>query len=336
MRILIISMGSIGRRHLKNCQELLPESHICVWHHRHRNTGHEDGYTPVFTQKDALGFAPEAVIVASPASKHLEQAAPFIELGIPTFIEKPLADNTDGLDDFLTLCQQSQSFTMVGYVLRFMPIFLALKDHLDTGVIGKTLSVYVETGQYLPDWRPDSDYRKNVSAQKELGGGILLELSHDLDFSRWIFGQPHAVMASVGKLSDLEINVEDSAHVICEYPDKRVVINIDCIRRVPQKRIHIIGSEGTLEVDLLAETIQLFTPNTPAGTALDTPQTPDRNTTFLRQFDMFFAQAFPTYRPQFPDTRDDQKYTTVADAVAVMHLIDAIRQSDHAGKRVRV
>ena len=78
---------------------------------------------------------------------------------------------------------------MTAYNLRFLPSLQAYRERIQFGVIGKVLSVRCEIGQYLPSWRPGSDYRQAVSASRALGGGALLELSHEIDYLRWIFGE---------------------------------------------------------------------------------------------------------------------------------------------------
>ena len=115
---------------------------------------------------------------------------------------------------------------MVGYVLRFLPALHAIRQHLTDGLLGQVHTARVEVGQYLPDWRPGSDYRQGVSGQDKLGGGALLELSHEIDYATWLFGWPQSLQCSRARLSPLEIDVEDSAHVLLEYPGKRISLHM--------------------------------------------------------------------------------------------------------------
>ncbi|MDA8740521.1 Gfo/Idh/MocA family oxidoreductase [Rhodobacteraceae bacterium] len=334
MRILIVSLGSIGKRHLANTLELLPDCEVCIWRMTASQNATDDRFTVVYDQEGAIKFSPDAVIVASPASRHMEAALPFIRANVPAFIEKPLAANVGEVSGFLGACDASSGFVMVGYVLRFQPVFHAIKKALVEGVIGRVLTAHAQTGQYLPDWRPDSDYRNGVSAKASLGGGVLLELSHELDYTRWLFGQPDYVVASVNKYSDLEIDVEDSALVIYEYERMRVTVETDFFRRAPKMSLQIVGSEGSVEADLIAETIIVKTPESPDGVALDVPKCSTFNDVYLRQFDLFFDKTFDAYVPWYSETRGNPTYATPQDAVAIMQIIDSARRSNAHGTRI--
>jgi predicted dehydrogenase len=102
---------------------------------------------------------------------------------------------------------------MVGYNLRFMKSLKKFREILKKNTIGKILSIRSEVGSYLPSWRPDSDYKKSVSAIKKLGGGVLLELSHDIDYLVWLFGNVKWVSSTIHRQSNLKIDTEDTAHI---------------------------------------------------------------------------------------------------------------------------
>ncbi|MEM7240625.1 MAG: Gfo/Idh/MocA family oxidoreductase [Pseudomonadota bacterium] len=333
-RILLISLGSIGRRHLRNVKELMPGADLCIWRHKHGDIPADAKNIPiVYSEEDALTFTPDAVIVSSPASFHADQCAPFAVQGLPIFVEKPLEVSVAAVAKLTTALEAGKGLLFVGYVLRFQPIMVALKSILDSQKIGVVRTAHIATGQYLPDWRPDSDYRDGVSAQASLGGGVLLELSHELDYAHWFFGQPQTITAEAGKLSDLDIDVEDSATVIFGYPKARVTINIDFLQRVAAMTLKVVGSEATLEADLVAETASI---RTPYGIHdLDLPKLTEGNEMYLRQFDAFFTQAFAEYAPVFEES-NDSAFARFEDALAVVKLVEAAKQSAAAGKRVNV
>ncbi len=333
-RILLVSLGSIGRRHLRNTKELLPDATLCIWRHKPGDTPPEaEGIDVVYSLQDAMDFAPDAVLVSSPASFHAVQCAPFAEKGVPIFVEKPLEATAAALDPLSQALEAGKGLFFVGYVLRFQPLMAALRQVILDGAIGQVRTAHVATGQYLPDWRPDSDYREGVSAQAHLGGGVLLELSHELDYARWFFGQPSVVTAEADKLSDLDIAVEDSATVIYGYPDKRVTINVDFLQRVAAMTLKVVGSEATLEADLIAETAHIVSPD--GRQELDVPKLQQGNEMYLRQFDAFFAKAFADYTPIFEGSRQIE-YAGFEDAAAVLRLVDAAKQSARSGQRVSV
>jgi predicted dehydrogenase len=133
-----------------------------------------------------------------------------------------------------------------------LPSLQRYRDLLGEGVVGKVLSVRCEIGQYLPSWRLDSDYRQGVSARHELGGGVLLELSHELDYLRWIFGEVDWLKASLSRQSSLEIDVEDTAHLTLGFESALDgyqligAVNLDFVRHDTTRLCTAIGEKGSL------------------------------------------------------------------------------------------
>lgn len=333
-RVLCISLGSIGQRHLRNARTLLPSAQIAVWRQNTRSAAVPEGADLAFTsQEDALAFAPDAVLLSSPASEHIANARPFVERGIPVFLEKPLADRAGALGDFADACARSPGFTMVGYVLRFLPALHTIRDHIRQGTLGDIHTARIEVGQYLPDWRPAGDYRLSVSAQEKLGGGALLELSHEMDYATWLFGWPESLQCSRARLSPLEIDVEDSAHVILEYPGKRVSLQLDFLQRVANMAVQIVGSRGTLVADLIREELRLVSPEHPGGVTLDTPRLPDGNDIYLRQFDFFFSRAIAGYTAVRSGTSGFADWADVHQAQQVLQLVDIAKRASDSGMR---
>lgn len=340
-KVLMISLGSIGQRHLANTRELLPDAEIAVY----RTHFYSDSVLPepadhiFFEMNEALAFKPDAVIIASPASEHVRHAVEFINNDAHVFIEKPLAMAYDAVDAVIAASRNSDRFAMVGYVLRFQPILHFIRGLLHGGELGEIRTANVQVGQYLPDWRPDSDYRKGVSAQKKLGGGALLELSHELDYSTWLFGLPDQILCSSGKVSDLDIDVEDSACVIMEFGHtelaKRVVVQVDFLQRVANMAVQVVGSEATLYADLIKESAYIVTPKQAEPLMLQVPAMTQGNEMYLRQFDFFFCRSFDDYQPRFDETRSFTDYVDLEHAASVLKLVELAKESDRKGIRVR-
>lgn len=293
MRYLIVSLGSIGRRHLRNLRTLRPDAHIAIL--RQHNTvgvdGVPEGADQQFTtMEQALAYQPNAAIIAGPASTHLGTALPLAKAGAHLLIEKPLADKLEGLDVLITYCRQHDLALMTGYNLRFSPSLRETKRLIESGAIGDVLGVRAEVGQYLPDWRPASDYRQTVSAQRTLGGGVLLELSHELDYLYWLFGLPARVTARGGHYSRLEIDVEDMVEITLEYqsPDRLINIHLDMVQRAPVRRCRFIGDAGTLLWDALTDRIECYTSQSNKWETFDKFVSPDRNQMYLDELEHFF------------------------------------------------
>jgi predicted dehydrogenase len=208
-------------------------------------------------------FRPHAAVIASPAPQHVEIASNLIGLGIPVLVEKPFSHSLGGLRELVSQAEAADVPLMVGYNLRFKSSLLDIRRRLCSGEIGDVISVRAEVGQYLPEWRPGSDYRKCVSAQAEQGGGVLLELSHEIDYLYWMFGIPAQVSCRGGKYSALEIDVEDVVELCMEYasPRRLVSVHLDFIQRVPYRSCKFIGSTGTILWDGIGDIVTLLRPD---------------------------------------------------------------------------
>lgn len=291
-KYLIVSLGSIGRRHLANLRNLCPDAQIGVLrtHTKDRTTGVPVGADcQFFSLDEALAFAPSAAIVAGPASIHLEIALPLAAAGIALFIEKPVAHTTEGLAALVKACDRDEIPLLIGYNLRFLPSLAACKRLLDVGAIGRVRGVRAEVGQYLPDWRPGTLYQEGVSAQCALGGGALLELSHEIDYVYWMFGMPTRVSARGGQYGELNINVEDMVELCLEYlePARLISIHLDFLQRNPARTCKFIGDTGTLIWNGINDRIDLF--NVAEGTwqQIEGHMQPDRNDMYLDELRHF-------------------------------------------------
>jgi len=151
---------------------------------------------------------------------------------------------------------------MVGYNFRFYPPLQALRDALLDGRIGRLLSLRAEVGQYLPDWRPSRDYRESTTARRDLGGGALLELSHEFDYIRWLAGEVTQVSAQVAKLSDLDIDVEDTVEMVCRFASGAVgSVHLDLTQRPGTRTCRLAGTNGALTWDRANHQVLLIRPD---------------------------------------------------------------------------
>lgn len=265
-RILIVGLGSIGKRHLRLARELLSNADIRVLRHQPANLPSDLNSDYFFNTEEALLFKPQIVVISNPAPFHIPTAQAFAEIGAHFLIEKPLSVSKEGISELLETCRQHKSILLVGYNLRFLKSLQQYRNLLlNEKIIGNVLSVRCEIGQYLPSWRPDSDYRQSVSAQQKLGGGALLELSHELDYLRWIFGEVDWVKAVLSKQSNLDIDVEDSAHIILGFTTTNDsnhqligTVNLDFIRHDTIRLCTAIGEKSSLRWDGLTGKVTLY------------------------------------------------------------------------------
>ena len=255
---LVIGSGSMARRHIKNLKTLFPNSIVGNLNFSKKNDTLKKINSEVIfnkTQK-AIDFEPNFVIEASPAPFHLENASHFLLEDIPVLIEKPLCSNLEDFYKFEKIIHKKKSIIEVGYCFRYLKGALKFKEILQGQTYGKILSVHIDVGQYLPDWRPNMDYKKSVSANKKLGGGVLLELSHELDYINWFFGESRSVFCKISNSGQLDIDVEDVADAILVH-DKGLIVSIhmDFLQKSAHRTCRVITEKGTLKWDLLKNTI---------------------------------------------------------------------------------
>lgn len=287
---LIVGSGSIARRHLANLRMLRPKSRIIVLRRQQSVSGDlPEADRVVNTLEDAIHECPETAIVANPAPFHVPIAQALAEAGCHLLVEKPFSDRMDGLDALIDTCASRGVTLMVGYNLRFCPSLQAMARMVAEGAVGRVLHVNAEIGQYLPDWRPATDYRAGVTAQASLGGGALLELSHEIDIALWLGGPVASLTASLGRVGDLEIDTEDCVDLLVNFSSgARGHVHMDLLQRVPTRGCRVVGSEGTLEWDYFEDTLRLGRPGE-TWRQLEVPRLNQRNDMYLNELGHFFA-----------------------------------------------
>jgi predicted dehydrogenase len=328
MRILIVGLGSIGRRHLTNLRLLEPDAHITVWRQYSRgDAGLEnlENVHVVYSETEALERKPHVAFITGPASTHIPTAFLLAREGISLFIEKPLSSDMVGVNELIAVCREKRLTLMVGYNLRFNEGLRRMKEALAEGAIGRLLAFRAEAGMYLPDWRVGTDYKAGVSGRRELGGGAALELSHELDYARWLGGEIKALCARTARASDLDIDVEDLAEVIVEFDNGAIGnIHIDMIQRAPVRQCRLIGSTGTLLWDGIRNEARLYSANGASWTRLWDTHEADRNQTYVAEA-AHFLECFKSQRdPLIPGE----------DGAQSLALALAVKRSSELGKWV--
>ncbi|MEO8392410.1 MAG: Gfo/Idh/MocA family oxidoreductase [Chloroflexota bacterium] len=250
--VLLVGFGSIGRRHLRNLRALgVPDQRIIVAR-TGRSTLPDDELTGVTVVSDlaaALAHQPRATIIANPTSLHLATALAAAQAGSSVFMEKPIAYSLDGVDQLRSLVEQKALTFFVGFQFRFHPGLRQVKQWLDGAQIGKIIHVQVHWGEYLPDWHPWEDYRQSYSARADLGGGVVLTLSHPLDYVRWLVGDVTRVFASLG-YQGLDIEAEDTADIHLEFAQGAIGhVHLDYVQRPSSHTLRITGTEGSIRWD---------------------------------------------------------------------------------------
>jgi predicted dehydrogenase len=262
VRFLVASLGSIGRRHLRNLRRLEPEAEIAVWRRPGSPPVPELNLADrvVHDEDRALAWGADAALVCGPASTHRATGERLAERGTHLFVEKPLCHRLDDADALIGACETSGVLLMIGYNLRFYEPLRRMQQALAGGAVGTPLLAQCSAGQWLPDWRPGADYRSSVSARPELGGGVLLELSHEFDYLAWLLGEIVDVTALTGRLGGLGLEVEDAAALALRFRSGALAtLLLDMLRRPASRGLRVMGTLGTLEWDAREHAIRLGT-----------------------------------------------------------------------------
>ena len=315
--VALVGLGSIGRRHLRLLKALRPEVEVILVRSSHGQSWPEEDLAKesVSSIDEAIEKNIDAAIISSPAPYHVQQAIQFLKAGIPMMIEKPLSHNMDDIQELKDLSDRIRVPILVGYVLRHSSDLNYFSERVSEKSVGRMISANIDCGSYLPDWRPEQDYRMTTSARKDLGGGVLLELSHELDYANWLFGPFLSVEATLLNSGTLDIDVEDTADLILTSKSGLTIsIHLDFCRPDVIRQCTVEGSEGRLSWDGIGHSVRLQRESGETGVW---PFTIERDDKFIEQLSHFL----------FSIEQGDEPKVTLDDGIAVMTLIEAARRS---------
>lgn len=326
MRVVVAGLGSIGRRHLRNIRAIEPDAHVVVLRHSRADAAVPDGADAVvFELEDAVAARADVAFVCGPTTEHAHAGVALARSGAHLFVEKPLAADAADAAALVEAARAAGRALVVGYNLRFLPSLRALRAALVSGGVGRAMSARAEVGQYLPDWRPGTDYRTTNTAVAALGGGIELELSHELDYVRWLLGETVAVDAVLARTSDLEIDVDDTAEIIMHCASGALAsVHMDMTQRAATRTCRIAGTAGTLTWDALAGEVRRYSPQD--GWTTIHAGDGDRNAMYADEV----AHVFACARGQAEPLVDG------ADGLRVVQIAQAARRSSREGRRIGV
>jgi len=325
LSIAIVGFGSAGKMALNKLSALVPNARFLIVS-GHQEEVRQANFTPRIS--DVSDFSPDAVLVTGPASDRLDVIAKLQGVSVPLFIEKPLAGTLQDAYSILTQLKVGTNACQLGYNLRFSTSLEFFRNYMQQERKGKVKRFIAETGQYLPDWRPDRDYRDTVSARSDRGGGVLLELSHEIDYLRWIFGEWDWVSAWTGNVSALDIDVEDTALITVGIKSESAgeqslgQLSLDFVRRDKTRSVTAVCELGTVRWDGIAGRVEERDAMNGRWETLAEDQTDE--STYEAQWASFLKVVESGAMPE----------VSLEDGVEVLRAIEAIRHSNlRSGKR---
>lgn len=269
---MVIGLGSIGRRHLRNLAAQFPNAHLHVL--RHRASPDSDaialGATLHSDVDAALALDIDLVVLATPSANHIDLLPRLIAKGFHLLVEKPVVAALSDCDLILkALDSAPPAIRAAGFNFRYLPSLQQARARVVSGALGRLARASLTAGLWLPDWRPDQKYTKGYSADAARGGGVELDLVHEIDVARWFFGDLALDYARGGHQSRLDIAANDTALAVLSAPagGPFVQIALDYVSRQRVRHYEVVGDAAGLEWDLAGSLTEL----TPDGrTALTT------------------------------------------------------------------
>ena len=338
MKILIAGLGSIGRRHFRNLIALGEKD--LILYRTNRATLPDDELAGYPVETDLLTafekHRPQAVIVSNPTALHLDVAIPAARMGCAILLEKPISNDLSRVDELRRTVAASGSRVLVGFQFRFHPTLNKAKELIESGALGKVLTVHAHWGEYLPNWHPWEDYRESYAARDDLGGGVIRTLTHPLDYLRYLLGEVDALWSFNGHVSPLEMDVEDVAEIGLRFKSGAIGgLHLNYVQRPPVHRLEIVGMAGTLRWDNADGLLTLLQSPDAFGGIYPQPQPtaehrfapPDgfeRNQLFVAQTRHFLAVA----------KGESDAVCSLEDGIRALELALAACQSPQSGNKI--
>lgn len=250
MRVLIIGLGSIAQKHIQALKKIRPESTIYALRSS-VNAPAIENVDNIYNPGEIGDYQFDFILISNPTALHYQTLDGLLQYNIPLFIEKPIFDNLNA-GELIERIAQKKIPTYVACNLRFLDCLLFTKQFLE----GRRVSeVNIYCGSYLPNWRPGTNFRDSYSANKELGGGVHIDLIHEIDYAYWLFGHPVQVKKTFRSVSSLAINATDYANYLLAYDQFCANIVLNYYRKDSKRELEIVFEDGTCLVNLLNNTV---------------------------------------------------------------------------------
>jgi predicted dehydrogenase len=253
MKILIVGLGSIGKKHVNAIKSFLPQAEIFALRSKRDVEKYLD-LTNISTLDEISSISCDFAIISNPTSEHKKTIELLIGYGFPLFIEKPVYFSLE-IEELVNTIIGKGIQTYVACNLRFLECIKFIKEKQPLIADKKLNEVNVYCGSYLPNWRPNVDFRKNYSAIAELGGGVHIDLIHEIDYLYWLFGMPKGVNRIFKSQSSLNIHSYDYANYVLDYDGFCASIVLNYYRRDPKRTLELVFEDETWNIDLLKNQI---------------------------------------------------------------------------------
>ncbi|MHB9002828.1 MAG: Gfo/Idh/MocA family protein [Coriobacteriia bacterium] len=315
--VLVAGSGSIAARHVRNLLDLGVSDVVLV-------SGRDLSGEPAFGDSRIRTFralpnnCPPVAIVATDTDRHVEVARELVAAGTHVLIEKPIAPAISPEISLLASDADSKGLVVkVAYNMRFLPAIQRIRALLADGVIGQPLFARIEVGQWLPDWRPDRDYREAYSGSSVRGGGVGLDLSHEIDYMSLLLGMPARWDVARTNTGTLGLECDEIFEGIYTYETGMLCsVHLDYLERVPRRRIRLVGGAGWIECDIAGG--RLSVSDGKGSWCDEAPEMFDLPATYTAELAAFFAEI----------AGQESGLATLTEAIDVLRLLESGEGAD--------
>ena len=275
-------------------------------------------------EEEAFAWEPDFLIVSNPTSLHLPYLLKAIDHNVDVLIEKPVASSYKEIEMVEDKIRGRKNKAYVGFNLRFHPIVREVSKIISANKYGRVLKADLYAGEYLPLWHPYEDYRVSYAARKELGGGALRTLCHEIDLGQYWFGDYNKVFSKVSKISGLDIDVDDNTDIFAEMKNGiQLKITMDYLNPVLERRGRILFEKGLLEYNFSSMDITFTDYATKERKLLLKIENYDYNAQYKCQMERFINKS-------------NEEICTLEEGINVTKIIDKCEQSSQTGRVLHV
>ncbi len=317
-KCLIIGSGSAGLRHARNAKFLGKKVAVVS----SRSLRDFETYDSVVEAKTK--FRPDFIVIASITADHLNNLSDLVDSNAPVLIEKPLAHKFDKkLSDFVSDINKRQIYRCyrVGYLMRYHPMIKQFVN--DIPRLGKIYYVHSQFGQFLPWWRPKTNFKESYSADLKKGGGVLYDSSHEIDLVQYLFGEVKCVSGFLGNLGILGINSDELCSMNMTLKNEiKVNISLDYLSKIPTRLLRIEGYSGTVIIDFINNVYSIHTDKDNDTKVINYDV--ERNSLFLEELEQFF------------DKPQDSILPDLNESIHTIRVFEAIKKSSREERWIKI
>jgi predicted dehydrogenase len=256
MEVVIIGLGSIGVKHLAALKEI--DASIKVYALRSQKYASAlDGIQNIYSFEEIINV-PDFFIISNPTVLHSNTIKKIALYGVPMFIEKPAVHSKEECDELVNTICKTDLISYVACNLRFHPCIKFIKNYISSKK-PRINEINIYCGSNLAEWRPGIDYKQSYSAHPEMGGGVHLDLFHEMDYAIWIFGHPSKHRGFTSRISSIQIDAPDFASYLLSYPSYNISLTLNYYRNKAKRLVELLFDNESWTIDLL--TSKIFSDN---------------------------------------------------------------------------